>query len=151
MCITSYNIAVTDHRAFKQMKWKYLILDEVHVLKSLAVLDIAKWPNLMYCQCLCVYCSVYNTIVASSSGPLRRRSKGLVHTVIAYIMFSIKPTVKFPQIPSTLVDKILTSGIRIQRSLGINKHNFCCSCMHTHTIHCSSKGKQTGIQISEAE
>ena len=29
VCITSYNIAVTDHRAFKQMKWKYLILDEV--------------------------------------------------------------------------------------------------------------------------
>lgn len=29
VCITSYNIAVQDHRAFKQKKWKYLILDEV--------------------------------------------------------------------------------------------------------------------------
>lgn len=30
ICITSYNIAVTDHRAFKQKKWRYIILDEVH-------------------------------------------------------------------------------------------------------------------------
>lgn len=29
VCITSYNIAVTDHRSFKQKKWKYLVLDEV--------------------------------------------------------------------------------------------------------------------------
>lgn len=29
VCITSYNIAVTDHRAFKQKRWNYLILDEV--------------------------------------------------------------------------------------------------------------------------
>ena len=29
ICITSYNIAVQDHRALKQKKWKYLILDEV--------------------------------------------------------------------------------------------------------------------------
>ena len=29
VCITSYNIAVQDHRALKQKKWKYLILDEV--------------------------------------------------------------------------------------------------------------------------
>ena len=35
VCITSYNIAVQDHRAFKQKRWKYLVLDEVWTLSFL--------------------------------------------------------------------------------------------------------------------
>lgn len=31
VCITSYNLAVKDHRVFKQKKWRYLVLDEVSV------------------------------------------------------------------------------------------------------------------------
>ena len=39
VCITSYNIAVQDHRAFKQKKWKYLILDEVTLSNTSAVIN----------------------------------------------------------------------------------------------------------------
>lgn len=46
VCITSYNIAVQDHRAFKQKKWKYLVLDEV-----------CKPPNMQYLS----YTPLYNT------------------------------------------------------------------------------------------
>ena len=35
ICITSYNIVVQDHRAFKQKRWKYLVLDEVSPLLML--------------------------------------------------------------------------------------------------------------------
>ena len=34
VCITSYNLAVQDHRVFKRIKWKYLILDEAHNIKN---------------------------------------------------------------------------------------------------------------------
>ena len=34
--------------------------------------------------------------LASSPGPLKRRRKGLIHTVCACVMFSVKLTVKLP-------------------------------------------------------
>lgn len=45
ICITSYNIAVQDHRAFKQKRWKYLILDEVTL-----PLSLSNW-SLIICTC----------------------------------------------------------------------------------------------------
>ncbi|KAL5477552.1 hypothetical protein EMCRGX_G024363 [Ephydatia muelleri] len=44
VCITSYNIAVQDHRALKQKKWKYLILDEAQNIKNF---KSQRWQTLL--------------------------------------------------------------------------------------------------------
>jgi len=44
VCITSYNIAVQDHRAFKQKRWKYLILDEAQNIKNF---KSQRWQTLL--------------------------------------------------------------------------------------------------------
>ncbi|XP_019852163.1 PREDICTED: helicase domino-like isoform X2 [Amphimedon queenslandica] len=44
VCITSYNIAVQDHRAFKQKRWRYLILDEAQNIKNF---KSQRWQTLL--------------------------------------------------------------------------------------------------------
>jgi hypothetical protein len=34
VCITTYRLVIQDAKAFKRKKWKYLILDEAHLIKN---------------------------------------------------------------------------------------------------------------------
>jgi E1A-binding protein p400 len=44
VCITSYNLAVRDHRVFKQKKWKYIVLDEAQNIKNF---KSQRWQTLL--------------------------------------------------------------------------------------------------------
>lgn len=44
VCITSYTLVLQDSRMFKRKKWKYLILDEAHMIKNW---KSQRWQNLL--------------------------------------------------------------------------------------------------------
>ena len=44
VCITSYHMAVQDNQAFRRKKWKYLILDEAHLIKNF---ESKRWQTLL--------------------------------------------------------------------------------------------------------